>query len=136
MNPRAIAIVLILAAVGVGVWLVSKDSQEEAAPAQTAAATPIVSPTPDGRTVVTLTDEGFSPRDISVGLGREVVFKNESGSPVVVASDPHPTHTALGGFESDSLAPGQTYRFKFTKTGTWGFHNHLNPSQTGEVTVR
>jgi plastocyanin len=54
-----------------------------------------------------------------------------------VASDPHPIHTDYSAFDAkQGIAPGDTYSFTFTKTGNWGFHNHLNPSATGTITVQ
>jgi plastocyanin len=87
------------------------------------------------RTVVTLTDTGFAPKP-TVKVGTIVTFVNESSGSMWVASDPHPTHTLLTGFdELKSVEKGGTYEYTFTKVGTWTFHNHLNPRMKGTVVV-
>jgi plastocyanin len=78
----------------------------------------------------------FSPASLTVKVGDIVVFKNNSSGPFRVASDPHPTHTNYPEFDSKTpVAAGQTYEFKFTKIGSWGYHNHMNPSATGTIKV-
>ncbi len=87
---------------------------------------------------VTITYNGtaFSPASVTVKAGDTVKFVSASETPVWPASGPHPTHTNLPGFDAkESLANGASYSYKFTKTGSWAFHNHLNPSQTGKVVV-
>lgn len=86
---------------------------------------------------VRYTASGFSPSLVKVKSGSTVTFKNESSEPMWVASDPHPIHTRLRGFDAkNGIGNGQTYSFTFTKAGRFGFHNHLNPSHTGTVVVR
>lgn len=53
-----------------------------------------------------------------------------------VASDPHPTHTGLSGFDSGrGYGEGENYSFTFNEPGNWGFHNHLNSGDTGKIIV-
>ena len=88
------------------------------------------------RVVVTFTDKGFSPSPMKVKVGTTVTFVNESSSGMWVASDPHPTHTLLLGFdELTSVGKGGTYEYTFTKIGTWTYHNHLTPTVKGTVIV-
>jgi plastocyanin len=78
----------------------------------------------------------FTPATVTIKVGDIVVFKNQGTSPFRVASDPHPTHTNYPEFDSKSaVAAGKSYEFKFTKVGTWGYHDHMNPSATGTVKV-
>lgn len=86
---------------------------------------------------VDYTDSGFSPASVTVKKGTTVQFMNKSSSTMSVASNPHPTHTDYPGFDQGkSSQKGQSeYDFTFEKTGTWGYHNHLNPSDTGTVIV-
>jgi plastocyanin len=87
--------------------------------------------------VVTFTNNGFSPARIEINRGGTVTFRNESAGQMWVASDPHPTHTGLPSLDSKrGILPGATYAFTFSRSGNWGYHNHLDPSQTGVVTVR
>lgn len=86
---------------------------------------------------VDYTATGFSPKTVTVKKGTTVKFVNQSGSPMDVASNPHPVHTDYPGFDqykSDARGKDE-YDFTFDKVGTWGYHNHLNSSDTGTVIV-
>ncbi len=86
---------------------------------------------------VSLTDSGFSPASITIHAGDTVVFTNNSQGRMWVASDPHPTHTDYPGFDEKSAAvSGGSYSFTFTRVGSWGYHNHLNPATRGTVVVK
>ena len=88
------------------------------------------------RVVVTFTDSGFSPKSVTVSSGSTVAFMNESTGGMWVASDVHPTHQLLPGFDAQkSVAKGGSYEYTFTKVGTWTYHNHVAPTQTGTVVV-
>ncbi|MDP9211841.1 MAG: cupredoxin domain-containing protein [bacterium] len=139
MNPRIIAVLLILLATVVGIVLFANQDPDEAAPG----ATPEPSFAPDTAAstapqsvTVTLRDGTFTPREVTIEAGQSVVFVNESDAPAVIASDPHPTHTDMAAFESGTLESGASYLFVFNERGNWGFHDHLNPSHTGTVIVQ
>lgn len=86
--------------------------------------------------VVTYVNGRFDPESLGpIATGTVVKFFNEGSSNVQISSDDHPSHLDLPGFDSGILAPGEEYEFTFEQTGTWSFHNHLEPSETGEVTV-
>jgi plastocyanin len=87
-------------------------------------------------TTVMYTDEGFSPNPVAINVGDTVEFVNNSSSGMWVASAVHPTHEELPGFDqNESVGEGGTYRFTFTEAGTWNYHNHANPEDTGSVVV-
>lgn len=86
--------------------------------------------------VVIYTDNGYSPAELRVKAGTKVTFKNQSSGPVWTASTPHPVHTDLPGFDAKAgIAPGESYSFTFLQKGTWGYHNHLQPSDGGQIIV-
>lgn len=88
------------------------------------------------RTVVTFTDTGFAPETVTVKQGVTVTFVNESTKGMWVASAVHPTHQLLPGFDQlASVGNGGTYEYAFVKVGTWKYHNHVNPTETGTVMV-
>lgn len=88
------------------------------------------------RTVVTYTDAGFSPKTVTVKLGTTVAFMNDSASGLWVASNPHPQHTDLSGFDAGrSVSKGGSYEYTFTKTGSWNYHNHAKSTDTATVVV-
>lgn len=79
---------------------------------------------------------GFSPVNITIKVNDYIFFRNNGTKDFWPASDPHPQHTNYAGFDAGQpVAPGKTFKFQFTKAGTWGYHDHLNPSALGIVTV-
>lgn len=52
------------------------------------------------------------------------------------ASDPHPQHTDDPEMNIGAISAGQSGSFFANKKGTWGFHDHLNPSMTGKITIQ
>ncbi len=88
------------------------------------------------KTTVSYGDSGFLPKEITVKVGTNVSFLNQSSRGMWVASAVHPTHQLLPGFdELTSVARGGLYEYTFVKIGTWKYHNHVNPSDTGSVVV-
>ena len=86
--------------------------------------------------IVSLTSKGFSPSKITIKVGDTVTFVNNSMDQMWVASNPHPTHTDLPGFdEKGFVVPGQYWNYTFTVTGSHGYHNHANPTMKGLVVV-
>lgn len=91
--------------------------------------------TAEDNTIV-YTDSGFAPRTLTVKKGTTVTFKNQSSKSMWVASSVHPTHQDLPGLDQlQGVGEGGTYTYTFDKTGSWKFHNHLAPSDTGVVVV-
>ncbi|MEJ0021589.1 MAG: cupredoxin domain-containing protein [Candidatus Doudnabacteria bacterium] len=94
--------------------------------------TQAVSQTPE----IDMTSKGFNPAAVTIKQGATVIFKNTDSEGHWPASNPHPTHTDLPGFDAlQPVTPGSTYSYTFTKLGTWGFHDHLNPTTHGSVIV-
>lgn len=90
----------------------------------------------EGRMVVTYTDTGFAPTPLIVKKGTTVTYVNESSRGMWVASAVHPTHQLLPGFDQLSAVPkAGMYEYTFTKVGTWVYHNHVSPRDTGSVVV-
>lgn len=90
-----------------------------------------------GDNVVKITDDGFEPSTLTVNAGDAVEFKNESSDDAWPASNVHPTHQLYPGFDAKKpLLSGDSYSFTFSKTGTWGYHNHLEPDVQGTIVVK
>lgn len=86
---------------------------------------------------VTYTDAGFSPSNIEINIGDTVIFTNDSGHKMWVASAQHPTHRVYSEFDDrKGIANGEIYEFVFEKSGTWGYHNHVRAGSTGKVVVK
>jgi plastocyanin len=130
-----IAIVLVIAA---GIWFFAKNRSNptlESSESPNATLTVEEQQEPNAFVnEVKAASNNFNPPTIIVNKGTTVTWTVTSGS-VQIASDPHPAHTGLVGFESDELKAGDTYSFTFDKVGSFGYHNHLNPSAIGTVNV-
>ncbi|MEX0616380.1 MAG: cupredoxin domain-containing protein [Candidatus Woykebacteria bacterium] len=84
---------------------------------------------------ITFSDSGFSPANTTVKAGSKVTFVNNSSKEVQPASDPHPIHTANPELNAGSIAAGSSKTVTLTKTGSWGYHNHLSSGQRGTIMV-
>lgn len=86
--------------------------------------------------VISMTDTGFFPSTVTVKAGTKVSFVNDGQALHWPASDPHPTHEGLAGFDAGAgVATGGVYEYMFDKAGEWGFHDHLDTNQTGKIVV-
>lgn len=105
------------------------------APITTTVTTPITTDQ-NIETVITYTDEGFSPVSVTVKQGETVTFENKSSNSFWPASNDHPSHLIYPEFDPKKKIPaGESYTFTFDKIGTWGYHNHIKASQKGTIIV-
>ncbi|MBI2036082.1 cupredoxin domain-containing protein [Candidatus Microgenomates bacterium] len=84
---------------------------------------------------VMLTQSGFEPATVTVKAGTKVIWVNNSGDMATVNSAVHPTHLVYPPLNFDQFPNGQSLSLVFDKPGTYKYHDHLNPSQTGQVIV-
>ena len=98
---------------------------------------------------VTYNGTSYTPSTVTIAKGGRVTFMSTSGT-MWVASDPHPTHTSYDGTTRavhcapgytgaapfDQCSPGATFTMVFNKTGTFGYHNHMNDQIGGTVIVK
>lgn len=85
---------------------------------------------------VTLTVNGFSPATLTISAGQTVTWVNQSGEMATINSDPHPTHTNYTPLNLGGFASGASLSLSFPTAGTYGYHNHLNPSERGTIIVK
>ena len=78
----------------------------------------------------------FVPATIEIPVNSYVVWTNVDNLPHFVASNPHPLHTDLPGLSSGLIKPEVKYEFQFIRPGSWGYHDHLNPSVGGTIVVK
>ncbi len=144
MKWLGIAVVIVVILVG-GYFLFAKSSTAPITPSTQTQAQPTAAPSEamTGPTTamtnensVTLTADGFTPATLTIKVGTKVTWKNTSGAPATVNSDPHPTHTDYPPLNLSKFADGETLSLTFDKAGTYGYHNHFNPSQTGKIIVQ
>lgn len=85
---------------------------------------------------VVLTAKGFSPKFIVVIKDADVTFRNDSDTYFWPASDPHPLHIDYPIFDAqDAIAPGGAWKFRFSQSGIFRYHDHLAPQFRGIVVV-
>lgn len=84
---------------------------------------------------IVFTDSGFERSSYSARKGQTVTVKNQSSSELEFASDEHPTHRQQPELNIAATAPGESTTFTPTKTGAWGFHDHIRSQFTGELIV-
>lgn len=85
---------------------------------------------------ITLTEHGFTPREMTVSTGETVTFVNKRDKYFWPASDFHPTHAAYPEFDAQrAIAPGASWSFTFDEPGLYKYHDHLAPFFFGIVRV-
>lgn len=160
MNRNTIGVVVVVIIVLAGGWFLSSTAPVQAPGSETTVTNqmPVLGSTTPEMIVentnpvvtVTYTDQGFSPKSVTVPLGTTVTFVNQSSGGMWVASAKHPSHTVYAGTslsehcpdttgtafdECKADAAGVSYSFTFAKAGTWGYHNHVQAADFGSVTV-
>lgn len=79
---------------------------------------------------------GFSPASLVVKSGSKVTISNNSSNMLQFNSTPHPAHTDDPELNVGVIAPGQSKTITVTRTGSHGYHNHINPGDTGTLVVQ
>lgn len=148
MNKAIIAVVaVVLIAAGGALALMSGKSDDTAKePSSSTTAPESTANTTESATegsneaakedTITYNNDGFSPSSLSAKAGSQVTVKNASSRSLQFDSDPHPQHTDNPELNIGIIAPGDSKSFTVTTTGSHGFHNHLNASDTGTLTVQ
>jgi plastocyanin len=72
----------------------------------------------------------FSPSNLTIAVGDTVTAHNTDSG--------HHTFTDTPAFDSGDMAPGASFRYRFTKAGTYSFvcTYHSGAGMKGSVTVR
>jgi len=90
----------------------------------------------DDELIIRMAENGFEPRELTVTESDEVLFINNDDVDRWPASNFHPTHTLYPEFDSlKGVPPGESWKVKFGKVGTWRMHDHLFPHMTGTIVV-
>lgn len=135
-KPVTFGIIIVVVLAG-GYLFFNKTSPYKSSSTSTAK-TAITNTNADVKVAATITygNSGFSPSLTTVKSGDVVAVTNTSSSDLQMQSNPHPAHTDDTDLNVGVVKSGATANFTATKTGTFGFHNHLNPSDTAEITVQ
>lgn len=145
-NPSKLIIGVVLVLVGLAllVWALvgrktdvpSTETISSQAETSQDTATPVANTNESAEaSLITFTRSGFTPSEVTVKKGAIVTVKNESNTNVQFSSDDHPTHTKQTEMNLEVLSPGESASFTISRVGTWGFHDHIDDSKTGTLTV-
>jgi plastocyanin len=99
-------------------------------PSGAPAPAPCASATPAAGAKVTIANFAFDPAEITVPVGATVTWTNQDDVPHTVTSDDKTT------FGSSGLDTGDTFQFRFSKPGTYGYFCSIHPMMTGKVIVK
>ena len=89
-----------------------------------------------GAGTITLKDDGFHPRILTIRAGETVTFRSERGKYYWPATDFHPTHTIFPSFDSkEPVSPDVSWSYTFEKPGVYKYHDHLAAYYFGIIRV-
>ncbi len=143
-NLAVAVVVILILAVG-GFYFIKSQQSTQVAPAQVVSTpTPTQTQAPaategammKGETLVKITANGYNPKVVTIKVGDTVSWENDDSANHTVNSSPHPTHTDYPPLNLGLIKPGDKNSLTFDKAGTYKYHDHLNPSLTGSVTVQ
>lgn len=137
MNKKLLIALAVIIVIAGGAYLLmhkSSNNNNSAYNANTSSNSSTRSSTQAAATI-TYSGSGFSPSHITVKSGDTVAIKNSDTDTMQLDSNPHPVHTDDTDLNVGTVSPGQTKTFTVTKKGTFGFHNHLEPSNTATITI-
>lgn len=131
MNNTTIATVIaVLIVVGGGYYFLSNGSIGTPAPLPTTTAPEATTTTvPSPTAAVSIQNFAFSSSALSVKTGTKVTWTNNDSVPHTVTSD------SSGLFNSQPIAPGQSFSYTFTGPGTVSYHCAIHPMMKGSVSV-
>lgn len=95
----------------------------------------VVEESSKSQSVVKITSSGFTPQNITIKAGEPVVWVNEDAVDHAVNSAVHPTHQLYPRLNLGTIKPGDEKSLTFPDSGSYKYHDHLNPSLIGSVTV-
>jgi plastocyanin len=81
---------------------------------------------------VSIANMAFTPPQITVNKGDSVTWTNNDSMTHTVVDD----LSNVGGPNSGDIAPGSSYSFTFTKTGSFQYHCSIHPSMRGTIVVK
>ena len=88
----------------------------------------VAAPAQAAQTIM-ITSSGFEPAQVTVATGETVTWTNNDAVTRQIVADG-------GAFTSGPIAPGRTYSFRFTRAGSFAYHDQTKTAQKGTVVVR
>ncbi len=141
-----IAIVAVVVLI-IGGWLLTRSSQQVPQtpqatdnPVTTTSVAPSTATSDAAMTaqknLVKISSDGFTPKSITIKLGDTITWTNVDTENHTVNSDNHPTHLLYPFLNLGKILPGESKSVTPATAGTFTYHDHLNPSLTGSITVQ
>ncbi len=121
--------VLLLIVVALGLFLVVKSSSNNDQAKKDIAAT-------QNMAHITITKDGFVPANLVVKKGTKIEWVNTDSAIHQIQANPHPTGTSLPGLSSAILNTNQSYQYTANTSGSFGYHDHINPTVNGTLEVK
>ncbi|MFQ5798568.1 MAG: cupredoxin domain-containing protein [Bacteroidota bacterium] len=139
MNKKLVWLALVAATAGaLGFWGCNSNSTNPSGAVTTygdrppSPGEPPPSPGDTSPNTITMVNESFSPRSLTVTAGTTVTWKNNDSVTHTSTSD----DTGIGAWETGDIPPGGSQRTTFNTVGTFGFHCSIHPvSMTGPIVV-
>jgi len=76
-----------------------------------------------GEAKVTITNNNFEPKTVTIKAGSEVIWENKEGTHTITADD--------GSWTSAALTAGKTYSYKFDKPGKYPYYCSFHGGKDG-----
>ena len=102
-----------------------------------------VSPEPTTKTsIITITDIGFKPIEITINAGDTIVWKNarktteKSGYAYIIGSSIDCRRPKLESPYPPGIAPGETFNYTFTTPGTCTYVDGIRTTQKGTIIIK
>lgn len=129
-----IAIIIVLGLVGWGAYSLgkSKNTSNSNGTSQSSSTSTSSSSTQPATGSIDIKNMMFTPSQITVAKGGTVTWTNNDTTAHTVTDD----LSNVGGPNSGEIAPGATYSFTFTKTGSFQYHCTIHPSMRGTIVVK
>ena len=90
----------------------------------------------DVAATVTYTGQGFEPNLSTIAEHNYVRVRNRSVRVLNFVSDPYLERTDNPELNIGEIAPGESKKLYISQKGRWGYHNALDPSESGTIIVR
>jgi plastocyanin len=123
-------IIIIIVIIIAGVYLYSTQTQNVQAPTNQSGINGSANNTTNNTvaSVINIQNGAFNPNNLTVKTGTNVQWINNDNTTHQIISD-------TGEFQSPVLGNGGVFNFYFAKSGVFGYHCGVHPTETGTVTV-
>lgn len=139
-------IVFLIIIVGLGVFAVSQDTDNNSGREGVSTSTPLISAEERGSvpkaqiedasgqeeelSVVVYTEDGFRPPTAVIRRGQRIIFINQSNDNMQIESD---SYSDLN--QKQVVSRGGTHDVTFHEIGQWSYYNEENPDHEGTIYV-